>query len=65
MTQAYLLGIGQGGSGSRALLLDAHGTVAGYGYQPVSRLLPRTGWVEQSPEAVAPSVRAAIDAALA
>jgi glycerol kinase len=65
MTQAYLLGIDQGGSGSRALLLDAHGTVAGYGYQPVSRLLPRTGWVEQSPEAVAASVRAAIDAALA
>lgn len=65
MTQQYLLGIDQGGSGSRAMVLDAHGRVVGYGYQPVSRMFPQPGWVEQSPEAVAASVRQAIDTALA
>ena len=45
MTQSYALGIDQGSSGSRAVLLDAAGRVAGYGYQPVRRLYPQSGWV--------------------
>jgi glycerol kinase len=61
----YILGIDQGGSGSRAVLLDAAGRVAGYGYQSVGRLYPRAGWVEQDPHEIAASVRAAITAALA
>jgi glycerol kinase len=65
MPQRYLLGIDQGSSGSRALLLDAAGQVCGYGYQAVDRLYPQPGWVEQDPQAIAASVRAAITAALA
>ena len=63
--QRYLLGIDQGSSGSRAMLLDAEGHVCGYGYQAVSRLYPQPGWVEQEPRGIAESVRAAIALALA
>jgi glycerol kinase len=59
------MGIDQGGSGSRAMLLDADGQVAGYGYQAVGRLYPRAGWVEQEPLAIAESVRLAVAEALA
>ncbi|HRC77815.1 MAG TPA: FGGY family carbohydrate kinase, partial [Kouleothrix sp.] len=65
MKRPYVLGIDQGGSGSRAIVLDAQGAVVGYGYQPVQRIYPRPGWVEQEPLAVAASVRGAISAALA
>ena len=65
MPQRYFLGIDQGSSGSRAMLLDAEGQVRGYGYQAVGRLYPRPGWVEQEPRAIAESVRAAVAAALA
>src|SRR6266496_179455 len=64
MAQSYVLGIDQGGSGSRAIVLDAAGAVVGYGYQPVSRIYPQPGWVEQDPQAIAESVRAAIAAAV-
>jgi len=65
MPQTYVLGIDQGSSGSRALLLDAAGQPRGYGYQPVGRLYPRPGWVEQDPHAIAASVRKAVAEALA
>jgi glycerol kinase len=65
MPQRYLLGIDQGSSGSRAVLLDADGRVGGYGYQAVRRLYPRPGWVEQNPLEIAESARAAIAEALA
>jgi glycerol kinase len=65
MAQPFLLGIDQGGSGSRAVILDADGQVRGYGYQAVRRLYPRPGWVEQDPLAIAESVRLAVAAALA
>lgn len=64
MTYPYVLGVDQGGSGSRALILDTNGAVAGYGYHPVRRIYPQPGWVEQSPAAIAASVRAAIDTAI-
>jgi glycerol kinase len=65
MTQSFVLGIDQGSSGSRALVLDADGQIVGYGYQPVARLYPQPGWVEQSPAAIAESVRGAVAAAVA
>src|SRR5262245_41917382 len=65
MPQRYFLGIDQGSSGSRAMLLDAEGQVRGYGYQAVGRLYPRPGWVEQEPRAIAESVRTAVALALA
>jgi len=60
-----VLGIDQGGSGSRAVLYDRSGAVRGYGYRAVGRLHPRPGWVEQRPSAVARSVREAVADAVA
>jgi glycerol kinase len=61
----YLLGIDQGTSGSRALVLDRDGAVRGYGYRPLARIHPSADRVEQDPLAVAAGVREAIDMALA
>ena len=61
----FLLGIDQGTSGSRALILDRAGQRRGYGYQPLARLHPRLGWVEQDPAEVAAGVASAITAAIA
>jgi glycerol kinase len=62
---ALLLGIDQGGSGSRALLLDQSGQRRGYGYRPLSSMQPQPGQVEQSPAAVVDSVSGALADALA
>ena len=60
----FLLGIDQGSSGSRALILDRDGNVRGYGYRKLERLYPRPDWVEQDPQALANGVREAIAEAL-
>jgi len=60
-----LLGIDQGTSGSRALVLDQAGQMRGYGYRPLARLHPRPGWVEQDPTQVATGVASAITEAIA
>lgn len=61
---SYLLGIDQGTSGSRALILDCAGQVRGYGYRPLARLYPHPDWVEQDPAAVAAGVAEAITEAI-
>lgn len=61
---SFVLGIDQGTSGSRALILDADGRVRGYGYRPLARLHPAPDRVEQDPLAVAAGVREAIGEAL-
>ena len=60
----YLMGIDQGTSGSRALVIDHDGRVRGYAYQPVVRLYPRPDRVEQDPVAVAQGVADVIAGAL-
>lgn len=60
----YLLGIDQGTSGSRALIMDEMGQVRGYGYYPLPRLYPQPGWVEQEPDTLAAGVSIAIAEAL-
>lgn len=60
----YLLGIDQGTSGSRALVLDRDGGVRGYGYRPLARIHPAADRIEQDPLVVATGVRAAIAEAL-
>jgi glycerol kinase len=65
MKLPYFLGIDQGTSGSRALILDTAGQVQGYGYRALSSLSPRPGWVEQDPHVVARTVEEAITLALA
>ena len=62
--QSYLLGIDQGSSGSRALILDREGQARGYGYRPLARLYPHPDWVEQDPDAVAAGVAEAISEAM-
>ncbi len=60
-----LLGIDQGTSGSKAMLLDDSGTVRGTGYRPVAGIHPQPGWTEQDPVAIATGVREAVADALA
>jgi glycerol kinase len=59
------LGVDQGTSGSRALILDRAGQMRGYGYRPLARLHPRRGWVEQDPTEVTAGVASAITTAIA
>ena len=62
--QPYLLGIDQGSSGSRALILDQEGQVRGYGYRPLACVYPRPGWVEHDPAAVIAGVAEAVTEAI-
>jgi glycerol kinase len=64
LTQPFLLGLDQGTSGSRALILDDTGQVRGYGYRALARLYPQPGWVEQDPDAVVRGVAEAIAEAI-
>ena len=65
MTKPYLIGIDQGTSGSRALVIDREGGVRGYAYRPLARLYPSPDRVEQDPLAVAEGVAAVVAEALA
>jgi glycerol kinase len=60
----YLLGIDQGTSGSKAVIIDDQGNLRGHGHRPLERLYPQPGYVEQDPYAVAQSVSGAITAAV-
>jgi glycerol kinase len=64
-TKDFLLGIDQGSSGSRALILDSEGAARGYGYRPLARLYPQPNWVEQDPAHIITTVAQAIELALA
>ncbi|MCG6976092.1 MAG: hypothetical protein LJE56_06715 [Acidiferrobacterales bacterium] len=59
------LAIDQGGHSSRALIYDGHGQLRAGGHQAVTTRTPQPDWVEQDPEEVLESVRAAVDAAIA
>jgi glycerol kinase len=65
MSKPFLLGIDQGTSGSRALIIDKAGAVRGYAHIPLERLYPKPDRVEQDPLAVAAGVAEAITLALA
>ncbi len=64
-TKPFVLGIDQGTSGSRALIMDRQGIVRGYAYRPLVRIYPQPSWVEQDPQAVAAGVAEVIAAAVA
>ncbi len=59
----YLLGIDQGTSGSRALILNDRGDVCGYAYRPLAALHPQPDWTEQDPQEVATAVSTVISEA--
>jgi glycerol kinase len=57
---AYVMGIDQGTSSSRAILFDESGRPVASGAVPVASAYPQPGWVEQDPEAIWASVRHAL-----
>ncbi len=61
----FLLGVDQGTSGSRAIILDDEGGLRGYAYRSLPRLHPRPDWVEQDPDIVAAGVAQTIAEAMA
>ncbi len=65
MSKPFLLGIDQGTSGSRALIIDHDGQIHGYAHVPLERLYPQPDRVEQDPIAVAEGVALAMTMALA
>ena len=64
MPKSFLLGVDQGTSGTKAVIVSHAGQVLGYAYRPVTRIYPRPGWVEQYPTAVASVVSEAITEAI-
>ena len=64
MSKPYLLGVDQGTSGTKAVIVNQAGQVVGYAYRPVIRIYPKPGWVEQDPYAVTAGVSEAITEAI-
>ncbi|UCG24580.1 MAG: carbohydrate kinase [Chloroflexota bacterium] len=64
MSKPYVLGIDQGTSGTKAVIIGREGEVLGYAYRPVARIYPQPGWVEQDPLAVVAGVEEAITEAI-
>jgi glycerol kinase len=64
MAKTFLLGIDQGTSGTKAVIVSHDGEMLGYAYQPVARIYPQPGWVEQDPHAVSAGVSEAITEAI-
>lgn len=55
-----VLGIDQGTSATKAILVDVRGQIIARGHQAVSESRPHPGWVEQDPEEIWHSVQAAV-----
>ncbi|MDW8318627.1 MAG: FGGY-family carbohydrate kinase [Anaerolineae bacterium] len=64
-TSPLVLGIDQGTSGTRAVVMNADGAVLGYAYRPLARIYPQPGWVEQDPWAVVSGVAEVVGEAVA
>jgi glycerol kinase len=59
----YVMGLDQGTTRTKALIVDLEGNVVSSGIREVERYTPRPGWVEQDPEEIlAATIRAAGDA---
>jgi len=59
----FVMGIDQGTSRTKALIVDRDGSVISTGIREVGRYTPRPGWVEQDPEEIlTASIKAAEDA---
>ena len=56
----YILGIDQGSTGSKVLVVDVKGEVVCSAYRGIDSFCPHEGWVEHDPDAVWQSVREAI-----
>lgn len=60
----FVLGIDQSTSGTTAVLLDEEGNTAARTHRPVSRFVPRPGWVEQDPMEIWTATSSAIHAVI-
>jgi glycerol kinase len=60
----YILAIDQGTTGSRAVLYDKAGKVAGSAYREFPQIFPKPGWVEHDPEEIWQSVYKAVQTLL-
>jgi len=54
--KSYLLAIDQGTTGTRAILLDRKGRMAGWSYREIHPHFPKPGWVEHDPHEIWESV---------
>ncbi|MEO5989419.1 MAG: glycerol kinase GlpK [Candidatus Eisenbacteria bacterium] len=60
MSDALVLALDQGTTGTTALILDRSGSVRGRGYAELPQHFPRPGWVEHDPDEIWTSVLQAI-----
>jgi glycerol kinase len=65
MASDYVIGIDQGTSNTKALLIDHDGNVAAKASRPIKVTHPRPGWVEQDPAAMVANVTACVRELLA
>jgi glycerol kinase len=64
MSASLILAIDQGTSSTKVLVVDATGAVLATGQAPVGQATPQPGWVEQDPDEIWASVKAAVAAAV-
>lgn len=61
MEREYILGIDQGSTGSKVLIVDRTGSVVCSAYRPIDSFYPQEGWLEHDAEAVWQSVREGLE----
>lgn len=52
MVAKYILGIDQGTTGTKAMIIDDQGNVLAQGYREHRQIFPQPGWVEHDPEEI-------------
>src|ERR1700694_1048985 len=58
---SFILALDQGTTSSRAMLVDARGSVAGIAAEEFPQIYPQPGWVEHDPWAIWGSQRSAME----
>src|SRR3990170_3722954 len=64
-TEAFVLAVDQGTTGTTCLVVDGELRTRGRGYREIRQIFPRPGWVEHDPEEIWESVLVAASDALA
>ncbi|MEX0672706.1 MAG: FGGY family carbohydrate kinase [Candidatus Paceibacterota bacterium] len=64
MSDHIFLVLDSGVSEAKAYVFDAHDSVLGRAYQPISKTRPNSGWVEQDPDELISAARAALSVAV-
>lgn len=61
MDEKYILGIDQGSTGSKAIIVDQNGELVCSAYRKIESYYPEDGWLEHDPEEVWDSVRECLE----